>query len=248
MIVDFRVFLGQGFDGVQQTVDQLLRRMDALDIDMALACPLKPLSYDLDRANATLAACIEDHADRLLGAARVDPWQPDAPESLRRGLETHNLRAVFLNPWEENFRAEMGGLDPLMEIAEWHGVPVLIATGYPWLSESLQVCALARRWPGVPVVMSNGGQINISGLAQADAALALHRAHNLYIDTAGVYRQDFIEETVQQMGAERVLFASGAPYLDQRYEVKRVLWADVDDTARRAMQCGNAQRLLGLDT
>jgi predicted TIM-barrel fold metal-dependent hydrolase len=50
------------------------------------------------------------------------------------------------------------------------------------------------------------------------------------------------------MGAERVLFASGAPYLDQRYEVKRVLWADVDDTARRAMQCGNAQRLLGLDT
>jgi hypothetical protein len=247
MIFDFRVFLGRSFDGVQQTVGELLRRMDTLAIDMALVCPLKPASYDLDLANATLAACIEDHADRLLGAARVDPWQPDAPESLRRALETHGLRAVFLNPWEECFQAEMSRLDPLMDVAARHKVPILIASGYPWLSESLQVCALARRWPDVPVVMSNGGQINISGLGQADAALALRRAHNLHVDTAGVYRQDFIEGTVQEMGAERVLFASGAPYLDQRYEVKRVLWADVDDSARRAMQSGNARLLLGLD-
>lgn len=246
MIFDFRIFLGRSFDGVQQTVDELLRRMDTLEIEMALACPLKPISYDLDRENARLAACIRGHADRLLGAARVDPWQPDARESLRRGLETNGLHAVFLNPWEENFAADMVDLDPLMEISEARGVPVLVAAGYPWLSEPLQVRGLAGRWPNVPVVMSNGGQINISGLAQADATLALRQTPNLYIDTAGIYRQDFIENTVKEIGAERVLFASGAPYLDQRYEIKRVLLADVDEAARRAMQAGNARCLLGL--
>ena len=83
-------------------------------------------------------------------------------------------------------------------------------------------------------------------LGQADATLALHQTPNLYIDTAAVYRQDFIEETVEAFGAGRVLFGSGSPYFDQRYEIKRVLLAKVDEVAREAMQAGNARRLLGL--
>jgi len=246
MIFDFRVFLGHSFDGVQQTATGLLKTMDSLNIDMALACPFKPLSYNLDLANSDLSTAIKPHSDRLLGAARVDPWQPDAVDTLRRGLETHGLRALYLNPWEENFRADSSQLDPLLAIAEAHRVPVLIASGYPWVSEALQVRALVQRWPRVPVIMTNGGQFNISGLGQADATLALDQTPNLYIDTAGVYRQDFIEETVEMFGAERVLFGSGAPYFDQRYEIKRVLLAKVDEVARAAMGAGNAHHLLGV--
>lgn len=246
MIFDFRVFLGHSFDGIQQTPIDLLKTMDSLNVDMALACPLKPLSYNLNLANADLAASIKPHPDRLLGAARVDPWQPDAIDTLRRGLETHGLRALYLNPWEETFRADISHLDPLLEIAEAQNVPVLIASGYPWLSEALQVRQLAQRWPQVSVVMTNGGQFNISGLGQADATLALDQTPNLHIDTAAVYRQDFIEETVKAFGAERVLFGSGSPYFDQRYEIKRVLLAKVDEAAREAMQGGNARHLLGL--
>ena len=246
MILDFRVFLGHSFDGTQQTATALLKTMDALNVDMALACPLKPLSYNLEAANADLTASIKGHSDRLVGAARVDPWQPDATDTLRKGFETHGLRALYLNPWEENFRADTPLLDPLLEIAEAQKVPVLIASGYPWLSEALQVRDLAQRWPRVPVMMTNGGQFNISGLGQADATLALDQTPNLHIDTAGVYRQDFIEETVEAFGAERVLFGSGSPYFDQHYEIKRVLQAKVGEAAREAMQLGNAQRLLGL--
>lgn len=246
MIFDFRVFVGQSFDGTQQATTGLLKTMDALNIDMALACPLKPVSYNLEHANAMLSASIQSHADRLLGAARIDPWQPNAAAVLRRGVEDHGLRALYLNPWEEHFRADMERLDPLLDIAATHHLPVLVASGYPWLSEALQVRQLARRWPNVPVVMSNGGQINISGLGQADATLALRQTPNLYIDTAGVYRQDFIEETIEEFGAGRVLFASSAPYFDQRYEINRALLAKVSDTARAALQGQNAQRLLGL--
>jgi len=246
MIFDFRVFLGRSFDGIQHSVTDLLKTMDALNVNMALACPLKPLSYNLESANADLVASIKHHSDRLLGAARVDPWQPNAADTLRRGLEMRGLRALYLNPWEESFRADMPLLDPLLEIAESQNVPVLIASGYPWLSEALQVRDLAQRWPQVPVVMTNGGQFNISGLGQADATLALGQTANLYIDTAGVYRQDFIEETVEAFGAERVLFGSGSPYFDQRYEIKRILQANVNEAAREAMQLGNARSLLGL--
>lgn len=246
MIFDFRVFVGQSFDGTVQTVDELLRSMDSLGIDQALTCPFKPLSYDLDQANRDLSTAIKKYSDRLSGAARIDPWQPGAARSLQQALETLGLRALYLNPWEEHFRSDLEGLDPLMEIAQAFHVPVLIATGYPWVSEALQVKKLADRWPALPVIMSNGGQINISGLGQADVTLAMRQSKNLYMDTAGVYRQDFIEETIEQLGGGRVLFASGAPYFDPRYEVMRVQYAKVDPASCQAMQSENALKLLDL--
>ena len=248
MIFDMRIFLGESFDGACQEVNQALRGMDALGIAMALACPFKPLSYNLEEANTNLAANIKGHPDRFFGAARIDPWQPGAPDALRRGFESLGLRALFLHPWEEHFRADLERLDPLIAIASAFGYPVLVMSGYPWVSEALQVRKMALRWPNVPIVMTNGGQINISGLGQADASLAMRTAPNLYIDTAGIYRQDFIEETAQEFGAERILFGSGSPYFDQRYEIKRVLVAKLPVQDRLSMQGGNAMRLLGLQT
>lgn len=246
MIFDFRVFVGQSFDGASLTVDDLLRSMDNLEIERALVCPMKPLSYRLDEANAQIAAGILPHKDRLCAAARLDPWQPSSPHWLRHAIQDLGVRAVFLNPWEEHFRADLPHLDSLLALASQFRLPVIVAAGYPWLSEALQVCKLALRWPDVPVVMTNGGQINISGLGQADVTLAMQKAANLYFDTAGVYRQDFIEESIQAFSGERVLFGSGAPYFDQRYEILRVRLAKVDQSDRQAVQSGNALRLLNI--
>lgn len=246
MIFDFRVFLGQSFDDTQQTTTELLQMMDASGINMALACPLKPLSYNLDLANAHLSGSIRPHPDRLVGAARIDPWQSGAVDELRRAFDTYGLRALYLNPWEEHFRADLARLDPLLAVVQSYRAPVLIAAGYPWLAEALQINKLARRWPDLSFVMTNGGQINISGLGQADATLALRQSSNLSIDTAGIYRQDFIEETVEEFGPERVLFGSGTPYFDQRYEIRRITLAKVNSVQREAMQSGNALRLLRL--
>ncbi len=243
MLFDARVFLGESYDGTRQNAHELLRSMDALSIEKAMACPFRPLSCDLDQANRDLAREIKAHADRLVGAARIDPWQPHCVDSLREGLETLGLRALYLNPWEENFRADLERIDILMEVAKQSRIPVQVATGFPWLSEALQVCALAARWQGVPIIMTNGGQINISGLGQADAFLALSKQANLYFDTAGIYRQDFIEDAVQEFGGERVLFASASPYFDQRYEIKRVQLAKVGENERQLMASGNAYRL-----
>jgi predicted TIM-barrel fold metal-dependent hydrolase len=246
MIFDFRTFVGSSFDGLSQSVDELLTIMDSLEVNQALVCPFKPLSYDLDQANQNLAREIQPHSDRLMGAVRVDPWQPRAAESLNRGFEFLGLKALYLNPWEETFRVDIDHLDVLMSIASKGKIPVLLAAGYPWLSEALQVRKLAARWLDVPIIMSNGGQINISGLGQADATLALRQQDNLYIDTAGVYRQDFLEETVDEFGGERVLFGSGAPYFDQRYEIRRLQLARVSEEDRRKMAADNALRLLRL--
>jgi predicted TIM-barrel fold metal-dependent hydrolase len=138
-----------------------------------------------------------------------------------------------------------GLLDPLLESATRERLPVIVATGFPWLSEALQVGHLASRFPEVPIIATHGGQINVSGLGTFDADLALGCYPNLATQTTGVYREDFLESMVRRHGAERVLFASCYPMFEPRFEVLRPRWAHLDDAARSAILGGSAERLLG---
>ena len=92
--------------------------------------------------------------------------------------------------------------------------------------------------------MSHGGQINISGLAQADAFLAMEACENLCIGTNGVYRQDFLEECVAAFGPERVLFASVAPVFDQGFELDRARSIGMEDRDRPLVLGENTLRIL----
>jgi uncharacterized protein len=122
---------------------------------------------------------------------------------------------------------------------------VILATGYPFVSEALQVAELAHRHPETTFVATNGGQINISGLGQDDAFLALEACPNLYVQTSGVYREDFLEGVVERFGAERLVYASAWPWFDPRLELLRVRWApNLGEDTRAAILGGNATRLL----
>ena len=121
-------------------------------------------------------------------------------------------------------------------------LPVIVAAGYPWLSEGLQVGELARRHPEVRIVATNGCQINISGLGQTDAELALEANPNLVVQTTGVYREDFLEGVSARFGPERLLYASGFPFFEPRLEVLRVRWAPNLDEAARGSRAGRQRR------
>ena len=243
MTVDSLTFVGESISGAKASAEELLSRLDEAKIDRAVVCPLKPRSSLLEEANDIVAAAVRRYPDRLVGFARVDPnLGDDAVRELHRATGELGLRGLFLHPWEETFRIHDPRVDPLLEGLT---VPVIVAAGYPWLSEGLQVGELARRHPGVTVVATNGCQLNISGLGQVDAELALAGNANLAVQTTGVYREDFLEGVAARFGAERLLYASGFPFFDPRLEVLRVRWApNLDEGARRLVLGGNAERLL----
>jgi predicted TIM-barrel fold metal-dependent hydrolase len=97
----------------------------------------------------------------------------------------------------------------------------------------------------VTFLMTNGGQLNISGLGQTDAELALAGNGNLLVQTAGVYREDFLEGVVRRFGAGRLVFASGFPLLDSRLELARARALHVDPSERAKIVGGNLAALLG---
>lgn len=247
MIVDSLAYLGASIFGPAATAADLIIAMDGAGVDRAVVVPAKPRDYHLGPANDLLAEAVNDHPGRLTGLARVDPHLGDeACAELERALGELGLRGLFLHPWEETFRVSAPFVDAVVDVARSHSVPVVIAAGYPWLSEGLQVGDLARRFPEVRFIATNGGQINISGLGQTDVELTLAACANVAVQTASVYREDFLENVVERFGADRLLFASAFPLLDMSLEILRAHWMHVDEAQRAAVLGVNAADLFAL--
>lgn len=227
-------------DSLAYLEDGLLEALDAAGIDRAVVCAPRARGTGYGPGNDRVAAAVAAAPGRLIGIARVDPLTPGARGELERARGL-GLSGLFLHPWEDCFRITDRAVDLLIDEQ-----PVIVATGYPWVSEGLQVGELARRHPETIVIATNGAQINISGLGQQDAELALEAQPNLHIQTTGVYREDFLEKIVARFGPERLLFAGGFPRFDPRFELLRVRLAPAfDEAARSAILGGNALRLLG---
>jgi predicted TIM-barrel fold metal-dependent hydrolase len=67
------------------------------------------------------------------------------------------------------------------------------------------------------------------------------------METSGIYREDFIEDTVADLGPERVVFGSNAPYLDKGFEAARIRLAHLDEVAKAALGAGNIRRICRLE-
>lgn len=247
MTVDGLSFLGTSRFGYRREPAELLDELTAEGIDTALVAPMHPRDGDLGVANKEVAAFVADHPDRLVAIARVDPWDgDDAITQLTDAVTDGGAKGVFLHPGEENFQINDTQWRPIAQRAAELGVPVVVATGYYCRSEAGQVATFAEWCPSIPVIMTNGGQLNISGLGQVDAELAL-ALPNVHIFTSGVYRDDFLERAVRTFGAERVLFASFAPQFNVAYEHKRVHQVHISDEERALVLSGNADRLFGVN-
>jgi predicted TIM-barrel fold metal-dependent hydrolase len=246
MTIDGLCFLGVSRFGYELDAGTAIRGLDAEGISAAIAAPMHPRDGDLAAANAELARSAQDSAGRFVPLARVDPWDGEpAVEELTRAV-TNGARGLFLHPAEEHFRINDERVRPIAERASELGVPVMVATGFHCMSEAVQVGRFAQWCPDTPVIMTNGGQLNISGLAQFDAELALASA-NVHILTSGVYRDDFLERTVRNFGADRVLFATYAPQFDVAYEHQRVHKVHLTGDERQLILAGNARRLFGIE-
>lgn len=245
MIVDAHLHLGEGLFGRSYSLRQALAAMDEAGVDRAVVSPLKPKRYHLGPANDLIAAAVHDSAGRLTGFGRVDPWQDEAAvREAERCLDRLGFRGLFLHPWEEHFAINDAVVFPIVEVAAARGVPVMLAGGYPVVSHPTRIADLARRFPRVTFIATSGGQINISGGMLAQAEAMLRSSPNVLMETSGIYREDFIEDMAAAIGAERIVFGSGAPVYDPRHEVERVRRAHLPEDARRQIGGENLRRLL----
>jgi predicted TIM-barrel fold metal-dependent hydrolase len=244
-IVDACVLVGRSRFGGGVELDTAAAEAAELGVHTLIAAAAMPPDRDLASATERLlraagSSALPVHVGVL---ARIDPWEPGAAESAERALSAGAV-GLFLHPWEETFRVnDHALLGPLLRTAA--GKPVVVEAGFPWLAEPAQLADLAVRHPDVPIIATRGGHMNMSGLSGQTALRALRAAPNLHVLTSGVYRQDWLNGVVAELGAERVCYGSLAPIMEPPMELLRP--NALPEHARELVLGGNASRLFKLE-
>lgn len=219
---------------------------------------------------AALRAELESLARRLAGeAAPPAAWRPALSE-LDAALASHPARfvglgpapltlpAAELGPWLEREVVARGlrGLGeltpppgafhllaPVLEAATALGpLPVMVHGFAPTTRDDLRVLAsLARRFPAVPVIVSQLG-----GLAWLDAVEAALATPNLYLEISTVPVVFAARHAISSL-PERTLFGSDAPYGDPLLARRLIERVTTRGEVRARVLGGTAARLFGLE-
>ncbi len=137
-------------------------------------------------------------------------------------------------------------LEDLLAARGAAAMPIVVDCGRDAFSRPADLTRFLERAPERPIVLTHGAQLNISG-GHLEAAAEIFAAHPwTVLESSGIYRQDFLEQMLEAIGAERIVYGSGHPLMHEALEVERIRLLPCATHERAAMLGGNAARLFGL--
>ncbi|MBM1174030.1 amidohydrolase family protein [Microvirga arabica] len=211
-----------------------LARADAAGIQRTVIFPA--FNSDYARANAELGQIVRRHAPRLIGfafvhcardAGRIRGMVADAVQRYGfQGIKIHGADAL---PNRE-----------VCEAAREFQLPILVDV----VGKAEVVDMIAPQYPDVPFIIPHLGSFADDWRAHERVVEQLVRYPNVYTDTSGVRRFDYLVAAVRRAGASKVIFGSDGPWLHPGLELHKVRLLGLSKDAERRIMGGNILRLL----
>jgi len=243
MIVDCHCHAGKGdrMTAPWNTVAPIkayLRRAKAAGINKTIV--MGAFHSDYREANAQLARIVGRHPGRLIGFAFVHPRR-DAGRIFEmvaeaagkwhfRGIKVHGTEAM---PTRE-----------VCEAARAFRLPMLVDVA----SKAEVIDMLAPEFPDVNFIVAHLDRFTDDWRAHQHVAYQLERYPNVYADTSGVRRFDYVIEAIKRGGAAKVLFGSDGPWLHPGLELHKIRLLGLPAEHEALVLGGNAMRLISRAT
>lgn len=210
-----------------------LRRARAAGIDRTVIMPTFPA--DSIRANQEVAAIARRRPGCLIAfawvnpkrdAGRIDEVVDVAIADGMRGIKVHAHEAA---PGRE-----------LCEVAAARGLPVLVDV----LGRAHLIDLFAPEFPQTIFIVPHLGSFADDWRAHQTVIDALGRHPNVYTDTSGVRRFDYLVEAVRRH-PQKVIFGSDGPWLHPGLELHKIRLLGLDARAEARVCGGTLERILG---
>ena len=170
-----------------------------------------------------------------------------APQAMLAAMRKHKVALLHLLPAQYRFNLSDWCLDELLEPLAAARAPVMIcydeiARGAPRGDQTdwNAVVALCRRWPKLPVIVSEW-RIRRS---QRLIYKALDACENLRVEMSGYFLHRGVEYVTRRWGSERLIFGSNWPSFGHGQTFAVLARAQVDDADKRNIAGENMRRLM----
>ena len=215
-------------------LDAYLRRARAAGIDRTVVFPL--FHSDYAAGNREVAQIVARHPDRLIGfgfvhprndAGRVHEMAADCARWGFRGMKVHGHDA---SPTRE-----------VCDAARKYKFPLLVDVA----GRAHLVDMFAPQYPDVNFIVAHLGSFADDFRAHQQVIDQLARYANVYADTSGVRRFDYLVSAVRRAGARKILFGSDGPWLHPALELQKIKLLRLPAGDEALILGENARRLIG---
>lgn len=237
------------------TAAELLHSMDGAGVDVSVALGFAWRDPDLCRRhNDYLLEAAAKSGSRLLPFCVVQPSDASTAEEAARCAAAGARGLGELRPHSQGYQLDGPAGMLLADIARQHRLTLLfhvsepVGHDYPG-KEGLPLSSFYRflqAHPDLTVVGAHlgGGLPFLATMPSVRRALA-----RTYVDTAALpylYDETAYQEVARLIGAERILFGSDFPLLEQQCQIAAIRRSGLDETAQRLILGENAERVLSL--
>jgi uncharacterized protein len=241
MIIDTHCHAGRGDImnapwSTDAPMDGYLRRASAAGIDKTVVIP--PGHSNYAEANAQLARIVARRPHRLVGFASVHATRDRGRifQIVSRAVREYGFRGLKVHGYDALPNREV------CETVRALRIPLLVdVVGRAYLVE-----LLAPQYPDVNFIIPHLGSFIDDWRAQQQVVDQLVRYPNVYADTAGVRRFDYIVQAIKRAGAHKLLFGSDGPWLHPEVELHKIRVLRLPAKEEAMILGGNALRLLRL--
>jgi predicted TIM-barrel fold metal-dependent hydrolase len=205
----------------------------------------------MDDVNERLAEGCRNHGDgMLIPFGTVHPKFPDWEEDLRRCDEMYHMPGIRLHPAYHNYKLDDPDFLRLIAMADERGLIVQIVGwmmderhhNMLWRVPAADLSPLEsvlRDHPNLRVVV-----INSLRTASPELTESLVKAGQVWFDFAKMDALPELNNLVDAVGAERVVFGTYAPVFIVESRMLTLMEAGLDENQERAILRENASRIL----
>jgi predicted TIM-barrel fold metal-dependent hydrolase len=217
MIIDCHCHAGKGdlLTGPWSTdapIKTYLKRARAAGIDKTVI--FSPFHSNYQQANANTARIIARYRDRFLGFAFIHPRRD-------RG-RIYQLVEQAVTQWGfcgiKAHRMDAPATRELCEVARTFRLPLL----YDPMGETDLIELLAGEYPDVNFIIPHLGSFADDWRAHLRVIDQIARFPNVYTDTSGVRRFDYLVQALKRGGTQKILFGSDGPWLHPGLELHKI--------------------------
>ena len=244
-------------DAKLATADELITSMDKAEIDISVILNIGWTTHELCiETNDYILESIARYPKRLIGFCAVQPNSYEAALSEIERCAQAGIRGVGeLRPDMQLFdlRDEVF-MAPLVEILKKHNLILLTHASepvgheypgkggitpdvlYPFITDFPDLTIVCAHW--------GGGLPFYALMPEVKRAMS-----NVFFDTAAspfLYSPQVYNQVVQLVGADKILFGSDYPLLEQGQLLKEIRSLDLPEETKDSILSGNARRLLGI--
>ncbi|MBM7044781.1 MULTISPECIES: amidohydrolase family protein [Rhizobium] len=248
-IIDAHSHIGRTMtNGVGQDVDTWLAAMDAAGIAQSIisvaAGGLQAEGLaDTRRANDVIAKAVREHPERFpIGLASIEVRHGEAGlAEVRRAMTEIGLSGLVFHTTFEGFGVDSPLFDSILTALGLGPALILMHSTPDGRANPTAIATVAKRFPQIHFLL---GHPVFTEEQRRQCVKAIQENANLSLDLAYQADPATTEFFVREVGADRVLYGSDAPYFEPARVITSIETAKITDADKEQIFSGNAERLI----